>query len=243
MRRVLIVQAGSADAAVRARFGDYPAFFARRLQGRVALSVVRPYERPLPSPAPFHGVVVTGSPRSVTRPEPWMDAAADWLLDAARRVPVLGVCFGHQLLARALGGVVERNPRGREAGTGQVCLTREGRTDPLFAGLPERFEVQQTHADHVTVLPAAARLLATGELSPVQAFGAGALLRCVQFHPEIDAARSRLINEQRRALLDREAPGGAPAVLGSIRPTPSGEVVLGNWLDRFVGVPRPSRPA
>lgn len=236
MRRVLILQTGSPAPDVQARFGDYPAFFARRLAPRVALRVVRPWEGPLPPLARFDALVTTGSPRSVTDPEPWMDRAAEYLLEAARTRPVLGVCFGHQLLARALGGRVERNPAGREAGTGEVSLTAAGRRDPLFAGLPETFAVQQTHADHVSALPPAATLLATGGLTQVQAFAVGAMLRCVQFHPELDAARSRALQEGRRDLLDREAPGGAPAVLGSIRETPHGELVLKNWLDRFVGV-------
>lgn len=236
MRRVLILQTGSAAPAVQAVFGDYPAFFARRLGARVALSVARPWAEPLPPAARFHGVVTTGSPLSVTEPEPWMDRAAEYLLQVARTRPVLGVCFGHQLLARALGGRVERNPAGREAGTGEVLLTGAGRRDPLFSGLPATLTVQQTHADHVAALPPGAIVLATGGLTPVQAYAVGDLLRCVQFHPELDAARSRAMQEGRRALLDREAPGGAPAVLGSIRETPHGEVVLKNWLERFVGV-------
>src|SRR6266702_4479231 len=110
MRRVLILQAGSADPALRARYGDYPDWFARHLAPRVELRVVRPYEQVLPSSAGFDGLVMTGSPKSVLVPEPWMEESAAFLLEAARTRPVLGVCFGHQLLARALGGRVELNP-------------------------------------------------------------------------------------------------------------------------------------
>lgn len=235
MRRVLILQTGSASAAVRATCGDYPAWFARHLASRVELRVVRPYEEPIPSPASFQGVLMTGSPRSVTAHEPWMDEAAAYMLDAARTRPVLGVCFGHQLLARALGGRVEQNPLGREAGTVEVELTEAGVRDPLFHGIPRSFLVQQTHVDHIAELPPHATLLARNDFSPVQAFGVGDAIRCIQFHPEMDAERSLLLAETRRELLDAEAPGGAVAVLRSIRVTPEAERCLMNWLERFVG--------
>ncbi len=239
MRRVLILQAGSADPAVRARFGDYPDWFARLLAPRVGLRVIRPYEEKIPSLAPFHGVLMTGSSHSVTTPEPWMDEAATYMLDAARTRPVLGVCFGHQLLARALGGRVERNPWGREAGTVEVQLTEAGAQDALFAGAPTTFPVQETHEDHVPEVPEGAMLLARNGSAPVQAYGVGESIRCVQFHPEMDAARSRLANELRRDLLDAKAPGGARAVLASIRATPVSERVLTNWVERFVGASPP----
>jgi GMP synthase (glutamine-hydrolysing) len=240
MRRLLILQAGSTAPGVRARLGDYPAWFARRLAPHVELRVVRPYAEPLPPAARFHGVLVTGSPWSVTAPEPWMDDTAAWLLDAARVRPVLGVCFGHQLIARALGGRVERNPRGREAGTGEVSLTPAGSADPLFSGAPPTFLVQQTHEDHVPELPPGATLLAGNDFTPVQAFAAGDTVRCVQFHPEMDAEHSRALAEARRDRLDADAPGGARAVLASIRPAPMGTRVLSNWLRSFVGAPAPT---
>ena len=235
MRRVLILQAGTADEAMRAQFGDYPSWFARHLASRVELTVVRAYEENLPGLSRYDGVLVTGSPRSVVEPEPWMDAAASYVLDAARSRPVLGVCFGHQLIARALGGRVERNPRGREAGTTEVQLTDEGARDPLFHGVPRTLSVQQTHEDHVAELPAGATLLAANEFSPAQAYAVGDATRCVQFHPEMDAERSRVLAEIRRERLDRQAPGGARHVLASIRVTRDAERVLTNWVERFVG--------
>jgi GMP synthase (glutamine-hydrolysing) len=235
MRRVLVLQAGSCEPVVRARLGDFPDWFARRLAARAALRVLRPYEEDLPRVAGLDGVLVTGSPASVLDPSPWMDASAAWLLEAARTVPVLGVCFGHQLLARALGGVVERNPRGREAGTGEVRLTAAGREDPLFAGCPERLLVQQTHEDHVRGVPPGATLLAENDFTPVQAYAVGDAIRCVQFHPEMDEARSRAYGEVRRARYDAQCPGGAEAVMASLRETPDAARVLDNWLERFVG--------
>src|SRR6266851_2614330 len=78
----------------------------------------------------------------------------------ARRLPVLGVCFGHQLLGFAYGSKVILNPEGREIGSIQVELTPEGRTDRLFANLPQVFWIQTTHQDIVSTLPNGARHLA-----------------------------------------------------------------------------------
>jgi GMP synthase (glutamine-hydrolysing) len=238
MRRVLILQAGSADAAMRARFGDYPAWFARLMASRVELRVVRPYEEELPPVSRYDGVLMTGSPKSVVDAEPWMTEAGAYLVAVARTRPVLGVCFGHQLIAKALGGRVEKNPRGREAGTTDVQLTEEGSRDPLFAGVPRTVSVQQTHEDHVPELPPGAALLATNDFAPVQAYAVGEAIRCVQFHPEMDAERSRALAELRRERLDRQTPGGARHVLASLRVSPDAERVIANWLERFVGATR-----
>ena len=236
MRRVLVLQCGSIGREVVRRFGDFPEWFARRLAPLVGLQVVRPYAERLPGLGAHDGVLVTGSLASAARLEPWMEETSGWLLDAARRIPVLGVCFGHQLLARALGGRVEPNPRGLEAGTREIRLTDAGRRDPLLAGLPERARVQQFHEDHVPEPPPGATLLAEGGLSPVQAFAAGGI-RAVQFHPELEPPVLRLLVERERERLDRDAPGGAAAVGSSIRDAPEAARVLRNWAVGLVGAP------
>jgi GMP synthase (glutamine-hydrolysing) len=234
VRRVLLVQCGSVGRDVVRRFGDFPEWFARRLSPLVGLQVVRPYAERLPRLNLHDGVLVTGSLSSATHLDPWMEETAAWLLDAARWVPVLGVCFGHQLLARALGGRVERNPRGIEAGTREIRVTEAGRLDPLLQGLPERTRVQQFHEDHVPELPPGSALLAEGGLAAVQAFAAGPI-RGVQFHPEIEPPVMRFLAEKEEGALDGLAPGGAAAVRASIRDTPEASRVLRNWAVSFVG--------
>jgi GMP synthase (glutamine-hydrolysing) len=229
--RVLIVRTGSAPDPVRAVHGDFEAWFAALLAPARA-TIADAEGGALPEPASFEGILVTGSVKSVTAQEPWMHALGRWLVHAAGTTPVLGVCFGHQLLAAALGGRVERHPDGPEAGTADVLLTRAGRDDPLFADLPARLTVQQSHEDHVPAPPPGAVVLASNAHGPVQAFAHGPRLRAVQFHPEFDAARTRAFVDADRAWLERGRPGAAQAALASIRDTPDAARVLVNWRER-----------
>jgi GMP synthase (glutamine-hydrolysing) len=236
LKRVLLVRTGRPSAAVAARFGDFGAWFERLLAPRVAVELADA-TAPLPLAARFDGILLTGSLASVTERAPWMTSVAHWSLAAAHQRPVLGVCFGHQLLGWALGGRVERNPRGPDGGSRAITLTALGAVDPLFAGLPSTFLAPEAHEDHVAATPPGARLLATSARTPVEAFAAGEHLRAVQFHPEFDVARSRATVAASRRMLSSARPGGCSAALGAVRPTPLAQRVLSNWLDAFVGAP------
>lgn len=234
MRRILVVRTGSPTPEARRRFGDFTEWFERLLAPEVVMvDAVR--GDPFPAMDRIGGVIVTGSAESLTIPRPWMVRAGRWLVDVARTTPVLGVCFGHQLLAVALGGAVERRPAGPEVGTAEVELTTAGRRDPLFAGLTSPLPVQQNHEDQVPVPPPGAEVLARSAGSPVEAFAHGPNIRAVQFHPEFDALRNRVLCQESRAELDAVHPGLAEAALASIRETPGAERVLANWVRIYVG--------
>jgi GMP synthase (glutamine-hydrolysing) len=224
VKRVLLLKPGVTSS--RASLGDYEVWFAARCGAQLVPVELHAGER-APSLGGFDAVIMSGSPLSVTALyEPTLDAqlafapaAADYLLEAAQRVPVLGVCFGHQLLAWRLGAPVRRNPRGRELGTVQVTVTPEGQGDALYRALPPTLSVQAVHEDEVAQLPAGATLHATNARSQVQAFGVGPRLRAVQFHPEMDAASTQFC-------VDADATGQAAPVFDS----PHGAQLLRNFL-------------
>jgi len=138
-------------------------------------------ERQLPPDFDVDGVVVTGSKASVYWEEPWIDELVAWTGEAVERdLPVLGVCFGHQVLAEALGGRVEGMDE-YEIGYREVTHTGDSR---LFDGVDETFLAFTTHQDCVVELPPGARPIAANDYGN-HGFERGDVFT-VQFHPEYD---------------------------------------------------------
>ncbi len=129
----------------------------------------------------YDGVVVSGSQAAVYDDEDWIHRLTAWARALHRAdVPALGICWGHQFLAQALGGrVVDMG----EYELGYRTVEHVGE-DPLFAGVPESFTTFQTHSDRVAELPSGAVELARNDIG-VQAFRLESSYG-VQFHPEYD---------------------------------------------------------
>jgi GMP synthase (glutamine-hydrolysing) len=226
-RSILVIKCGSADRNVVAKLGDYESWFIRSLGGDPAnFTVIAPYKgEPLPDPTRYAAVIATGSTSSVTERRPWMATTAEYLLKAGeKQVPVLGVCFGHQLILEALGAPAQRNPKGREFGTVEVDVTPEGARDPIFAGIPARFKAQQSHEDEASALPPGARLLAKNDHCAVQAFAFGDWVRGVQFHPELSVEAVKAVAESRRI----------PPASFKVEDAPGGRAVLRNFQERYI---------
>jgi GMP synthase (glutamine-hydrolysing) len=229
VRPLLIVKTGAAPPEIVAERGDFEDWISRRLDAPSLPIEVLDVEHgaALPATGSIAAVVVTGSSAMVSERAPWSEAAAAWLADVARAgTPVLGICYGHQLLAHGLGGEVGRNPNGREIGT--VTVDVEVPDDALLGQLPSRLTVQETHRESVLRLPPGARRLAGNRADPHQAFRFGDRAWGVQFHPEFDAAVSRGYLTRRRAELLAE--GLDPdALLAGCRDAPDGARLLARF--------------
>jgi GMP synthase (glutamine-hydrolysing) len=144
---------------------------------------------PLPQPENLAAVVVTGSPAMVSARLDWSERTAKWLQKAVTAgIPVLGVCYGHQLLAHALGGTAGPNPAGRQIGTVKSQLIDIKGNDPLLGYLPVTFAAQTSHSEVVLEVPAGAQRLATSPLDENFAIRFAENAWGVQFHPEFSAA-------------------------------------------------------
>jgi GMP synthase (glutamine-hydrolysing) len=156
----------------------------------------------LPANYEFDGIVISGSRASVYWDEAWIPPLVEYVAEAADRgIPILGVCYGHQVLAEALGGRVA-GMDAFEIGYNEVQTTPSAREDALFADLDEPFTVFTTHGDTVVELPPDAEVLAENEFG-VHAFRVGHAWG-VQFHPEYDVQTARDVTEGKREKLGDE---------------------------------------
>jgi GMP synthase (glutamine-hydrolysing) len=226
--RVLLLQVGHTFEEIARERGDYDSWFREGLglpEGE--LEVVRVYAgAPIPASFDYDGVVVTGSWSMVTDREPWSEACGEYLREAVRaELPVLGVCYGHQLLAHALGGLVGYNPHGRNAGSTEVELTDAAASDALLGGFQSPLVVQVSHSQSVLQLPAEAVLLGRCPRDPHAAFRIGANAWGVQFHPEFSAHVSRRYIQMRHPTILAE--GLDPdALISNVRDSPDGKQLL-----------------
>ncbi|HVI25441.1 MAG TPA: glutamine amidotransferase [Xanthomonadaceae bacterium] len=223
----LILETGQPAAPLR-RLGGFPHWIrvAAGLAADEAVVVNVEAGAPLPRRDGFAGVLVTGSAAMVTDRHGWSERSAQWLHEAAHAgTPLFGICYGHQLIAHALGGEVGDNPAGREMGTIALELHADAAHDPLFAGLPMEFPAQATHLQSVLRAPDGATVLARSAQDDCHAFRWGEHAWGVQFHPEFSARHMRGYVHARREALARE--GRDPAALAAgVRATPLARRVL-----------------
>ncbi|MCG5499635.1 glutamine amidotransferase [Ectothiorhodospira lacustris] len=235
MDTLLIIKTGTKVDSLQDFPGDYEDWIADGMDWPLAQAKVVdvPAGDPLPAPDDITGVVITGSGAMVTEADPWIRQTADWLTQAvSARVPTLGICFGHQILAHALGGRVDWNPRGIEVGTVEIRLRAEAAEDPLFSVLPGRFYGQVSHSQSVLTLPPGAMALGESDMEPHQGFVVNGCAWGLQFHPEFD---ERITPHYVMHYRDRLAEQGRQidGLLANVRPTPESSRVLrrfGEWL-------------
>jgi GMP synthase (glutamine-hydrolysing) len=146
----------------------------------------------------YDGIVISGSQTAVYDDHDWIHELTEWFRRAhAADVPTLGICWGHQFIAQALGGrVVDMG----EYELGYETIERRGE-DPVFRDVPRRFTSFETHSDRVAELPAGATTLARNRFG-VQAFRLGSAYG-VQFHPEYDRETAEWVVRRKELSTDR----------------------------------------
>lgn len=215
MSRLLLIQTGEAPAAIHARLGGFTDWFGAAMRLSPAeLQVVRvDAGEPLPPAATVAGAVITGSGAMVTDRLYWSERTAAWIRDAMRAgTPMFGVCYGHQLMAHALGGEVGWLPAGREIGTASITRAAHATGDGVD-GLPAVFPAHTTHRQTVLQPPAGAEVLARSALDPNHLLRYAPGVLSSQFHPEFTASRMRAYIEARAG--DLRAEGLDPDVLAA----------------------------
>ncbi|MGA9334922.1 MAG: glutamine amidotransferase [Rudaea sp.] len=227
-RRLLIVQTGTAPTAIRQEFGDFAEWFRRGLgltPDQIECVRVDRGKR-LPAAESVAAALITGSAAMVTQRLAWSERTAEWVVHAAATgLPVLGVCYGHQLLAHAFGGRVGNNPKGREIGSVTINVLPSAKDDALFGSRPACFSAQATHLQTVVELPRDAVVLAESDLDACQIVRYAKHVWGVQFHPEFGGAQMRAYLRARAEVVAAEGLN-VPALLNTVRASPEPRTVL-----------------
>lgn len=229
---IRILQTGEPPAPLKDQFGDYPSMFERLLAPhgpRLSFSSTAAHlGEPAPSVAEFDGLLITGSPAGVYDGHDWIEPCAALVRDTAKAgKPQVGICFGHQLMAEALGGDVEKSDRGWGVGVHEYAITcdAEWMTPPS-----NRLACAAMHQDQVIVAPPGARILGGSEFCPmgVLEFAQGPAISFQQ-HPEFahDYGEALLRLRADRVPKDRAETGIASYKHRSDR------ALIGKWIANF----------
>src|SRR5690242_2057945 len=243
MQSLLLIQTGEAPDSVRARFGGFADWFrdAMRLQP-TQMKVVRvDADETLPRPDEVPGAVITGSAAMVTERAEWSERTADWIRAAIdAQTPMFGVCYGHQLMAYALGGEVGWLPGGREIGTQPVARSSLADGDWLDT-LPASFPAHTTHRQSVLAPPAGAEVLARSDRDPHQLLRYSPHALSTPFHPEFSAACMRAYIAARADVLRDEGPD-PDVLMAEVREAEVARALLGRFAHAVLARRREAAP-
>jgi GMP synthase-like glutamine amidotransferase len=231
--RITIIETGRAPGRLSEDYPRYPDMFAQLLGGAdaaLSFEVVRLLDgEALPDPADCEAVVITGSPAGVYDHTPWMDPLRDFVRGAFRaKTPMVGVCFGHQIIADAMGGDVRKSDKGWGLGrhTYEVLEHR-----PWMAGAGARVSLAVSHQDQVITPPdGAVTLASSAHTDHAMLEYADAPVMSVQGHPEFGDAFVAALYAARRGRLSDEQVYGAIASLAERHDNE----MMARWMVKFL---------
>jgi len=193
-------------------YGSYGKMFAGffdALGGQLSYRYYQVQAGELPQhPDECDAYLITGSKAGVYDPLPWIAALQNWIVDFHhRRAPIIGICFGHQIIAHSLGGFAAKSDKGWGLGVLNCNQTLSGRESPL--------RLIHSHQDQVITLPPSATRLAGCEFCPNAALEIDNSVLTFQGHPEFTPAYLQRLLVQRKGRIDSEVMERALASLAT----------------------------
>lgn len=232
--RIGIIETGRPPEALQGEHGSYPDMFVRLL-GRenpeFAFTTFAAIDGEVPSdPKSCDGWLITGSRHGVYERLPWMAKLSELIRSAvAAKVPVVGICFGHQIMADALGGKVEKSDRGWGIGLHEYTVKAPAGAP---GDVPATITVPAVHQDQVVALPPGATVVAASDFCPYAAIAYDDTGLSFQGHPEFSEAYQRdLIAARRDTIIPAPVADAGLASLGKKRPDTA---LIARWIGRFL---------
>ncbi len=232
-----ILSAGAPPSTLSPRFGDYPAMFRALLAdgGHDWTAYdVRHGEYP-DQPEACEGYIVTGSSSGVYDPDPWIGDLKAFLVQAKGRAALVGVCFGHQVMAEAFGGKVIKSPKGWGIGLHTHAVRDRRKWMEAAAAGTSAFALAASHQDQVVEVPPDAAVLAGSDFCPngLIAYG-GQRAMSMQLHPEFEPAYAQALIAGRRGV--RFAEDAADRAIASLD-APNDHLRVAAWIEAFLANP------
>lgn len=223
--RVAILETGRPPGGLAERFGDYPAMISRLLGPGFTTERFDVQAGQLPAPGDHEGLLISGSPAGVYEPLQWIAPLCAFIRSAAS-TPMVGLCFGHQAMAQALGGQVEKSDKGWGIGLHRYAIVHR---EPWMDGGDDRIAVPVSHQDQVIARPPGTRAIACSSFTPFAALAwQDRPAISFQFHPEFSPDFAKALIERRRDRL----PDPDSAIASLDEPGDSDRVA--SWIRRFL---------
>lgn len=223
--KVAILETGHPPGKLAESFGNYPKMFREMLGHGFDVETVDILAGELPSgPDADRAYLITGSPASVYEPLPWIGPLEEFIRSAATS-KMVGICFGHQLMAQALGGRVEKSKKGWGTGLHRYAVAR--REDWMDS--VDSIAVPASHQDQVVVQPPQTAIIASSDFTPIAGLAwTERPAVSLQFHPEFSPAFAKALIERRHEIV----PDPDRAILSLDAPNDNARV--GSWIRRFL---------
>ena len=222
--KVAVLETGRPPGKLAEEFGDYPAMFGQLLGPGFEIESFDVQAGEFPEPAAHHAYMITGSPAGVYEDLPWI-APLEQFIREADGAKMIGICFGHQVMAKALGGHVEKSEKGWGAGLHHYNVVR---SEPWIdtAGV---IAIPASHQDQVVVQPPNTDVVAASDFTPFAALAwSDRPAISFQFHPEFSPAFAKALIEKRYDAVPN--PDAAIASLDA----PNDSARVGQWIRNFL---------
>lgn len=221
--KLAILETGRPPGDLSDWFGDYPAMFERLLGDGFEVETFDVQAGRFPT-GDHDAILITGSPAGVYDGLSWIGPLSDFIRAAGDR-KMIGVCFGHQIMAEALGGMVVKSEKGWGAGLHRYSVVRR---EPWLDGERE-ISIPASHQDQVVIQPPNTEIVAASDFTAYAALAwQDRPAISFQFHPEFEPAFAKALIEKRYDIVPN--PDAAIASLDA----PNDNVRVGGWIRRFL---------